>query len=76
MKTEICLGKVSITNVQSNAGVYYGENMIKGWRAHSKSNSSLGRVNGDGNTIASRLNFVGDSDLMDMVVKTFKVYEV
>ncbi|WP_211662112.1 hypothetical protein [Neomoorella glycerini] len=42
---------------------------MRGWQARSKSNTTLGRVNGDGNLIASRLNFLHDPDLIDMLVK-------
>lgn len=72
MKTEIHLGKMQITSIQSNAGVFYGDNVIKGWRAQSKTNSALGRVNGDGNMIASRLNFLNDPDIADTVLKKSK----
>ncbi|MDF9407988.1 hypothetical protein L7E55_06380 [Pelotomaculum isophthalicicum JI] len=70
MKTEIYLGKINLAMAQGNAGIFYGDNTLKGWRASSKRNLSLGRVNGDGNFIASRLNFLNDSDIIDMFVKT------
>ncbi|AGL02357.1 hypothetical protein [Desulfoscipio gibsoniae] len=66
MRTEICLGKVIISAIQQNAGVFYGENSVEGWKTRSKSNAALGRINGDRNTIASRFNFVNDPDIFDM----------
>ncbi len=72
MKTEIVLGKINISSVQNNAGLFYGDNTLKGWQTRSKSNATLGRVSGDGNLIASRLNFLHDPDLIDMLVKTTK----
>lgn len=70
MKTEIYLGKVNLISVQNNAGVFFGENTLKGWQARSKTNAALGRVNGDGNMIVSRLNYTNDPDFVDMFVKT------
>lgn len=70
MKTEIRLGRVNVTAVQNNAGVLYGDNILKGWQSRTKSNAALGRVNGDRNIIASRLSYLNDPDFIDMFVKT------
>ncbi|MDN5344955.1 MAG: hypothetical protein PWQ18_1068 [Clostridia bacterium] len=69
MKTEIYLGKVHLANVQNNAGIFYGENTLRGWQTRSKGNAGLGRVNGDGNLIASRLNYLHDPDFFDLLVR-------
>jgi hypothetical protein len=69
MKTEIYLGKVHMASVKVNAGVFYGENTVQGWQIRAKSNAGLGRLNGDGNIVASHLNFVDDPDLFDMTVR-------
>ncbi|MCG8402673.1 MAG: hypothetical protein MJA84_13955 [Firmicutes bacterium] len=69
MKTEIYLGKVTINAVQQNGAVFYGENSAGGWKTRSKSNAALGRINGDGNFVASRLNLVTDPDIFDMWAK-------
>lgn len=66
MKTEILLGNVTINSIQQNAGVFYGENSAGGWKTRFKFNAALGRVNGDRNVIASRLNLVNDPDVIDM----------
>ncbi|MGQ9498344.1 MAG: hypothetical protein ACUVRC_04225 [Desulfotomaculales bacterium] len=65
MKTVICLGKVSIAGVRNNAGVFYGENALRGWRTRVKSNAGAGRVTGDGNLVVSRLNLLNDPDVVD-----------
>lgn len=70
MKTVIYLKEVKMSSVQSNAGVFYGENRLSGWHSRSKGNNAVGRVNGDGNRIASRLNAVNDQDIIDMSVNT------
>jgi hypothetical protein len=70
MKTEIRLGRVNVTAVQNNAGVLYGDNTLKGWQSRTKSNTVLGRINGNHNIIASRLNYLNDPDFVDMFVKT------
>jgi hypothetical protein len=70
MITEIRLGRVNVTAVQNNANVLYGDNILKGWQSRTKSNAALGRVNGDRNIIASRLNYLNDPDFIDMFVKT------
>jgi len=68
MKTEIYLGKVNVASVRNNAGVFYGENVLRGWQTRVKGNAGIGRVSGDGNLIASRLNFLQDADFIDMPV--------
>lgn len=70
MKTEIFLGKVNISAVHQNAGVFYGENSVKGWKTRFKFNAALGRINGDGNIVASRMNLVYDPDIIDQFFKT------
>lgn len=70
MKTEIYLGKVVLSSVNNNAGLLYGENTLREWQIRTKGNAALGRVNGDGNLIASRLNFLNDPDIFDTVIKT------
>lgn len=72
MDTKIYLGKVDIGAIQNNAGVFYGETILRGWQTRSKSNSSIGRVNGDANIISSRLNLLHDPDFIDMMVRTTK----
>lgn len=70
MKTVIYLKEVKMSSVNSNAGVFYGDNKLRGWQSRSKGNNALGRVNGDGNQIVSRLNFIHDQDNIDMSIKT------
>ncbi len=70
MKTVIYLKKVNMSSVNSNAGVFYGDNKLRGWQSRSKGNNALGRVNGDGNRITSCLNFIHDPDIIDMSIKT------
>ncbi|MCL6635129.1 MAG: hypothetical protein K6T29_05095 [Peptococcaceae bacterium] len=72
MKAEIFLGKLILNSVQNNAGTFWGDNTVKGWQTRAKTNSAIGRVNGDGNMILSRLNFLHDPDFIDMVVKKFE----
>lgn len=60
------LGEVKFTNVQNNSGVFYGDARLKGWRSRSKGNSEMGRISGDKNSIASYLNWLNDTDFMDM----------
>ncbi|MEW5762864.1 MAG: hypothetical protein AB1776_06665 [Bacillota bacterium] len=66
MRTEIHLGKIIIISVQNNAGVFHGENLMRGWCTRAKSNSGFGRVSGDGNLVTSRLNLLNDPDLIDL----------
>ena len=70
MKTKIYLGKVYTSMVQENAGVFYGDNNMEGWKSSSKTNYAIGRINGDGNFISSRLNLIHDPDIFDMLTKT------
>ncbi|MGB9792051.1 MAG: hypothetical protein ACPLTR_05675 [Thermacetogeniaceae bacterium] len=70
MKTLIYIKEVKMSSVHSNAGVFYGENSLSSWHSRTKGNNAVGRVNGDGNRIASRLNAVHDQDIVDMAVNT------
>ena len=68
MKTEIVIGQIQVNEIRNNASAVYGDNSLHGWRSHSKVNYSLGRVNGDANLIASKLNYLSDPDGIDMHV--------
>lgn len=70
MKTEIIIGQVQINEIRNNANSLYGDNTLRGWRSHAKINYSLGRINGDANLVASRLNYLSDPDCIDMQVTT------
>lgn len=72
MQTRIFLGKVTMNSVNNNAGVFYGDNAPRGWRTHSKSNAGIGRINGDGNLITSRLNYLDDPDFFDLLVRSLR----
>lgn len=72
MKTEIYLGKVNLSSVNNNAGLLYGENTLHGWQTRAKGNAAISRVSGDGNLIASRLNFLNDPDIIDTLIKMRK----
>ncbi|GBF32037.1 hypothetical protein DCCM_0228 [Desulfocucumis palustris] len=65
---KLYLGRLELGSIQNNAGVFYGRNSLQGWQTRSKGNATLGRVNGDSNYIASRLNFLHDQDVFDMFV--------
>jgi hypothetical protein len=67
-KTAIFIGQVQINDIRNNANLLNGDNIQRGWRTHSKINYSLGRVNGDANLVASRLNYLSDPDGIDMSV--------
>lgn len=69
VKTKIYLGKVNVASVRNNAGVFYGENTLRGGQTRAKSNAGVGRVSGDGNLIVSRLNLLNDPDVADMPAK-------
>lgn len=70
MKIDINLGNISINNVSINSSVQYGKTALNGWQIRAKTNTSLGRVNGDQNVITNRLNLLNDQDVIDMTVKT------
>ncbi len=69
-KTEIIIGQIQINDLRANANLLQGDNILRGWRTHSKTNYSLGRVNGDANLVACRLNYLSDPDCIDMQVTT------
>ncbi|OIQ53813.1 hypothetical protein [Neomoorella thermoacetica] len=61
-----------MVSVNNNAGAFYGENTLRGWQTRSKGNTGVGRVNGDGNVIASRLNYLYDPDHFDLLIRVPK----
>ena len=67
-KTEIIIGQIQINDIRNNANLIHGDNSLRGWRSHSKINYSLGRVNGDADLVACRLNYLSDPDCIDMQV--------
>ncbi|MBZ4653191.1 MAG: hypothetical protein JG781_529 [Peptococcaceae bacterium] len=67
MDTQIYVGNVLFSTVNTNSGVL---NKHKDWKASSKGNSAIGRVNGDGNIITSNLNYVEDRDFFDTMTNT------
>lgn len=70
MKIDINLGSVSISNVQNNSSVLYGETTQNGWNTKTKVNATIARISGDSNLIANRLNLLNDPDLIDITVKS------
>ena len=62
-KTEIIIGQVQINEIREKRNLMHGDNAAPGWRSHSKINYSLGRVNGDANLVACRLNYIERSGL-------------
>jgi len=56
--------------VRNNANVLYGETTLQGWQIKTKTNSVLGRISGDRNLIANRLNLLNGPDLVDMALNT------
>lgn len=70
-KTEIIIGQIQINDLRASANLMQGDNAAPGWRTHSKTNYSLGRVNGDANLVACRLNYLSDPDCIDMQVKSY-----
>ena len=66
---KIFLGKIKIDQLRGNVGVFWGENTMWDWHTHSKANSGLGRISGDGNYIGSKLNYVDDQDIIDLFLR-------
>jgi hypothetical protein len=65
---KLYLGRFELGSVQNNAGVFYGRNSLQGWQTRNKGNAALGRVSGDCNYMATRLNILNDQDIFDMFV--------
>jgi hypothetical protein len=68
-KTEIIIGQIQINDLRANSNLLQGDNIVRGWRSHSKTNYCLGRVNGDANLVSCRLNYLSDPDCIDMQVQ-------
>lgn len=61
----IFLGRIKIDQLTGNAGIFWGENTMRDWHTNAKANATLGRISGDGNYIASKVNYLNDQDLID-----------
>ncbi|SFR08721.1 hypothetical protein [Desulfoscipio geothermicus] len=69
MEIKIYPGKIDLSHIQYNSGVFYGDNNMQDWKTNNKYNAAIGRVNGDRNLIASRLNYLHDPDIIDLLIR-------
>ena len=74
-KTEIIVGQIQINDLRAGSNLLQGDNIVRGWRTHAKTNYSLGRVNGDANLVSCRLNYLSDPDCIDMQVTASRAEE-
>lgn len=54
--------------MQSDVGVFFGQNMQNGWDSHSKSNAAGGSASGDYNMLPTVMNYVYDPDIIDVPI--------
>lgn len=68
MPVIISIGFMKVGAMQSDAGVFFGENMQNGWDSHSKLNVSGGQTSGDHNYLPTFINFLYDPDVIDVPI--------
>jgi hypothetical protein len=61
----IQIGYMKVGSMQSDVGVFFGENIQNGWDSHSKTNTAGMTANGDYNYMPSFMNTVNDADWID-----------
>lgn len=62
----VVINNISIQGIQTNSGVFIGDNSQNFWSSHQKSNTDLGPMNGK-NFIYKPINYVYDPDYFDHV---------
>ena len=62
------IGYMKVGAMQSDAGVFMGENIQNGWDSHTKSNQAGSSATGDYNYLPTVLNIVNDPDLIDVPI--------
>jgi len=64
----IQIGFMKVGAMQSDAGVFFGQNIQNGWDSHSKQNTAGGSVSGDYNVLPTLMNYVYDPDFIDVPI--------
>ncbi len=64
----INIGFLNVGGIQSDAGVFFGQNMQNGWDSHSKSNQAGPSAGGYFNTVWSYINLLSDPDVIDVPI--------
>ncbi len=65
MPVAIQIGLLKVGGMQSDCGVFFGQNMQNGWDSHSKTNAAGNGASGDYNLLPSHVNFILDPDIID-----------
>ncbi len=68
MPVAIQIGYLKVGAMQSDCGVFFGQNIQNGWDSHSKSNSAGNSAAGDYNVLPSQTNIVHDPDMIDVPI--------
>ncbi|GBF32041.1 hypothetical protein DCCM_0232 [Desulfocucumis palustris] len=68
MEMLICNGSIHINEIRNNAGMSQGKNIANGWSYYSKTNSAIGQIAGNRNTLPTGLNFLNDCDYFDTIM--------
>ncbi|MCL6445018.1 MAG: hypothetical protein K6T83_16450 [Alicyclobacillus sp.] len=68
MAVAIQIGFIKVGAIQSDAGVFFGQNMQNGWDSHTKSNSAGPSASGTFNVLPAYFNLVYDPDFIDVPI--------
>lgn len=61
----ISFGSINVNAIDTNSGIFTGNNMQSNWRTQTKTNSGFGNIRGKHNVVAYPLNIVIDPDTVD-----------
>lgn len=68
MSVAIQIGFMKVGAMQSDVGVFFGQNIQNGWDSHSKSNNAGGSTSGDYNSLQAMINYLNDPDFIDVPI--------
>ncbi|MBC8079961.1 MAG: hypothetical protein H7X86_06425 [Gorillibacterium sp.] len=66
--TQIELGNIIVTQLDSGSGIFIGSNAQWGWSSHGKNVSGFGTVAGMLNRLTNNISVVYDNDLIDTLI--------
>lgn len=68
MSVALQIGLINVGGMQSDAGIFFGQNMQNGWDSHGKTNQAGPSVTGFFNHVSSYLNILSDPDIIDVPI--------
>lgn len=67
--------RIMVNAMDTNSGIFVGTNLQYGWSSHSKSNTNVHGISGDGNVLSSNVNVLYDNDHIDTQIDDRDVFQ-